>query len=387
MTKTEKRIELLPSQDEFVFSTKRYPFFVAGIGSGKTIAGAIRSMIYAQHGDGMILAPTYPMLRDATQHTFFEILDESGIPYEFNKGDQEAILFGNRVLFRSADHPERLRGTNLTWCWLDEGAMMRAATFDIVLGRLRVGDRTAFTTTTPAGFNWVYDLSLRGSDEYEFIRARTQDNRYLPQDYIDDLEAAYTGEFAAQELEGRFVAFEGLIYSEFREQVHIRESDPSGYRVSAIDFGYTNPFVVLWGSVDEDGRLHIYDEHYLRRELIEHHAEQIKARGDCQWYVADHDAQDVAELRKLDIMTTPARKSVLSGIQKVMSRLIVQPDGRPRLTVHPRCVNLLKEIGTYRWKERSTKEEPVKENDHAMDALRYMVMQLDGGTEPRVSVL
>ena len=386
MTKTEKRVELMPSQDRFVFSAKRYPFFVAGIGSGKTMAGAIRSALFAKKGDGMILAPTYPMLRDATQHTFFELLDEAAISYEFNKGDQEAILFGHRILFRSADHPERLRGTNLTWAWLDEGAMMRSSVWDIVLGRLRIGDRTAFVTTTPAGFNWVYDRANGDRDEYEFIRARTQDNVHLPTDYVQDLTATYTGEFAAQELEGEFVAFEGLIYSDFRQGVHISEAEPKGQKVCAIDFGYTNPFVALWGSVDEDGRLHIYDEHYKRRELMEYHAEQILSRGECEWYVADHDAQDVAELRAYDIPTAPAKKAVLAGIQKVMSRLIVQPDGRPRLTIHPRCVNLLREIGTYRWREQSSKEEPVKENDHAMDALRYMVMQLETAA-PRISVL
>ena len=54
----------------------------------------------------------------------------------------------------------------------------------------------------------------------------------------------------------------------------------------------------------------------------------------------------------------------------------MQQDGRPRLYVHERCVNLRREIGMYRWREDS-KEEPVKEHDHAMDAMRYMVMAAD----------
>lgn len=389
-TTNEHRIRLLPSQDRCVFSESKYPFFVAGLGSGKTMAGAIRSYRYAQLGDGMVVAPTYPMLRDATMHTFFEILDEAGIQYEFNKTDGEAQLFGHRVLFRSADQPNRLRGTNLMWAWLDEGALMRSAVWNIILGRLRVGKASAWVTTTPAGFNWVHERVNCGAPGYELIRARTADNAYLPSDYVEDLQATYSGEFAAQELDGEFVVFEGLVYNEFRHGTHVDDFEiPEDWdRVRGIDFGFTNPFVCLWGAIDPDGRLYIYDEHYQRKELIEHHAEHINARGnEYIWTVADHDAQDNAELRKYDIITIKAKKDVVSGIQKVKSRMIVQADGKPRLYVHPRCVNLLREMSMYRWRDDSAKEEPVKDNDHAMDTLRYMVTQMDGTVAPRVSVL
>jgi phage terminase large subunit len=215
------------------------------------------------------------------------------------------------------------------------------------------------------------------------------ENRFLPPEYIADLEASYSGEFAQQELHGQFVAFEGLIYSEFRSGIHVTNVEPpkDWRRIRSIDWGYTNPFVCLWGAQDEDGRLYIYDEYYQRRELVAHHAAVINARGEAEQTVADHDAQDNAEIRQHGIVTQKAKKDVLAGIQKVKSRLIVQGDGKPRLFIHERCTNLLKELGMYRWKENSTKEEPVKEADHAMDALRYMVMALDGAQMPKVSVL
>jgi phage terminase large subunit len=76
-----------------------------------------------------------------------------------------------------------------------------------------------------------------------------------------------------------------------------------------------------------------------------------------------------------------ARKDVLAGLQRVKSRLVVQGDGYPRLFVSSRCVNVIKEFELYRWQDskddRNDKEEPLKQNDHAMDALRYMVMQMD----------
>jgi phage terminase large subunit len=115
------------------------------------------------------------------------------------------------------------------------------------------------------------------------------------------------------------------------------------------------------------------------------HASAVKNRpGDYAWTVSDHDAQDNAELRAEGINTKNAKKDVILGLQKVKARMKVQGDGYPRLFICKRCKNVIREFGSYRWPEtRATgndKEEPMKENDHAMDAIRYMVMEIDRGS-------
>jgi len=333
----------------------------------------------------MVIAPTYPMLRDVVQRTFLEWADRLDIRYSFSKSEEKAEIAGAVVLFRSSDQPERLRGPNLNWAYLDEAALMSERTWKVVLGRLRVGEPSAWVTTTPAGFNWVYRNWVERRDPaYELIHATSPENTFLPPGYVADLRSNYTGEFAQQEIDGDFVAFEGLVYPEFSREVNVAEHDlREGWgRVRGIDYGYTNPFVCLWGALDEDDRLHIYDEHYRGKTLIGEHAEAIKRRaGSYRFTVSDHDAQDSAELSHCGVSTRPAQKDVIRGIQKVKARLALQADGRPRLTISPKCVNLLREFGSYRWNEtkegRNDKEEPVKENDHAMDALRYMVMEID----------
>jgi phage terminase large subunit len=72
---------------------------------------------------------------------------------------------------------------------------------------------------------------------------------------------------------------------------------------------------------------------------------------------------------------------VLDGITKVQDYLKIQGDGKPRLTVDPSCVNTINEFESYVWKEN--KDEPVKDNDHAMDALRYLA----GNVQPAISVI
>lgn len=387
MSQNEVRFDFLPKQREFLNSSAKYTAFIGGIGSGKTFAGCVKAYIEGvQKGrPGMIVAPTFPMLRDVTQTTFLELLDSTGVGYAFNKSENKIFVNGATILFRSAEKPDRLRGPNLSWVYLDEAAMMRGKIWEIVIGRLRVGVPKGWLTTTPAGFNWVYNYFVkREDDQYKIFRGRTQDNTYLPDDYINDLVSTYSGEFARQELDGEFTLFEGLVYSEYRSGLHSQAFDiAEGMTlVRAIDYGYTNPFVCLWGALDEDGRLYIYDEHYANRMLIKDHAAEIhKRQGKFSWTVADHDAQDSAEMRNRGIFTIRAKKDVMEGIQRVKARFLVQGDGRPRLFVHPRCQNTIRELLSYRWQDskdgKNDKEEPVKENDHAMDALRYMVMQID----------
>ena len=172
---------------------------------------------------------------------------------------------------------------------------------------------------------------------------------------------------------------EGQVYADFDESVHVVKpfAIPADWtRVRAIDFGYTNPFVCLWGALDHDGRLYIYRELYERGVLTSVHAETIKRLSGGERYlltVADHDAEERAELNKNGVPTEAARKNVQLGIQEVQKRLKER-----RIFFFPSCKRLLSEIDSYTWlpasEERNAKEEPRKLDDHAMDAMRYMVM-------------
>jgi PBSX family phage terminase large subunit len=392
-------MKLLPQQYRFMYSRARYRLYVGGVGAGKTLAGALLAIdaAFGRGESGTIVAPTYPMLKDATMLTFFDLVYGSvylkGIQ-QYNKQDHTLLLYnGARITFRSGEHPDRLRGPNLTWAWLDEAALMKKQVWMVTVGRLRVGNRRAWATTTPAGFNWVWEHWVdRQRSDYELFRASTRENIYLPEGYVRDLEDTYSEEYSAQEIDGEFVAFEGLVYKEFRHAIHVTDDDPPpGHtRVRGIDFGYTNPFVCLWAAVDEDGRVLIYDEHYEAGQLLSYHSARIKERTDAyRWTVADHDAQDAAELASWGIYTNPAKKDVTTGIQRVKEYLQVKGDGRPRLRIHKRCKNTLREMASYRWQEvknGAPREVPAKEDDHAMDVIRYILAELNGPRVRKVNV-
>ena len=204
---------------------------------------------------------------------------------------------------------------------------------------------------------------------------------------------------------GKWAAAEGTVYEEFDRAVHLIDRFPipdDWVKFRAIDFGYTNPFTCQWWAIDEDGRLYLYRELYMSKRLVEDHARQIlEYTGTEQIYatVADHDAEDRATLAKYGIETIPAMKAVSLGIQAVQSRLRKAGDGRPRLFImrdslievdpwlqaarKPLCFE--QEMDAYVWKQsadgKPNKEEPVKADDHACDAARYLVTYVDSVTE------
>jgi len=212
------------------------------------------------------------------------------------------------------------------------------------------------------------------------------DNPFLPAEYVENIKRTTpVGMWYDRRIKGFWVAAEGLVYEGWNPDVHVIEpfDIPEDWqRVRGIDWGFTNPFVCLWGAIDGDGRLYIYDEWYASKTLIKYHAREIQKRaGKFSWTVADHDAQDNAEIKQYGIYTKPAQKDVLIGIQKVAERMVVQADGKPRLMVFRTCKNTVREIGMYRWTEqrdgKPMKEEPLKVDDHCPDTSRYMIMEID----------
>lgn len=212
------------------------------------------------------------------------------------------------------------------------------------------------------------------------------DNPFLPEDTIATLEAL-PGVMRKRMLLGEWCDNEGAVYDMFDQDLHCFDELPPGSenwkRIRAIDFGFTNPFCCLWGAIDGDGRLWVYRELYKAREQIAALAEQIKAAESGSFAtVADpENAEGRDFLNRNGVSNTEARKDVYTGIQAVQKRFMPAGDGRPRLYISTSCINTINELYEYVWDEpkdgRNAKEEPRKDHDHAMDALRYMVMEAD----------
>lgn len=221
-------------------------------------------------------------------------------------------------------------------------------------------------------------------------------------DYVLGKLQRLTGVRRARYLENKWVVADGAVYDGWNESIHLIdpfEVPKNWRRIRMVDFGYTNPFVCLWGAVDPDGRLFIYRQLYMTQRTVRQHAAAIQQYSDGEYIeatVADHDAEDRATLRENGIQTLAANKAISVGIQKVSERLAVAGDGKPRIYVlrgslierdeslaeASQPVDLASEMPGYVWAKaadgKPNKEQPVDLNNHALDALRYGVMYLDG---------
>lgn len=373
-------IALFPRQMRFVTDERRFPGYVGGIGSGKSFAGGVKAIArFDKPGLGGVFAPSYPMLRDATQRTLFMLLDSCNIPYEHYKGENRLTIgpSGHEVIFRSLDNPDSVRGPNLEWAWIDEASLVTKEASNIVNGRVRVGDQPqVWKTFTPKGRNWCweeYERDATGDETdpvHPLYRVRTTENPELPADFAQSL--GYEGRFAEQEIGGEFVAFEGVVYPAFGRVEHVRSlPDLEGWgTVLAVDVGTRNPTAILTLRKASDDRRHVQREVYRRGMSSDEIIDAITTEADAtnpEVIYLDPSANDY--ILSLERKGYPARKAnndVTFGIGEVTSALA------SGLTIDPSCVNLIAEMETYHYPDNRTEsDKPVKEFDHAADALRY----------------
>ena len=242
-------------QREFWTSDKQFRAFVGGVGSGKTHAGVMEILRQPAGSVGMVCAPTYLMLKDATLRTFNEMCEKTKALKDWKAGDMTATLINDTVVaFRSADDPDRLRGPNLGWFYLDEAAMMPPDVWLVMLGRLRRQPGRAWVTSTPRGKNWLYNAFVEnGDDNYHVVYSSSRQNKFLPQTFVDTLQKQYADGFASQEIDGKFVdleAEEAFIPSMILWDVLQEDLPPLDRRTPlcvALDAGVSNDTFALVG--------------------------------------------------------------------------------------------------------------------------------------------
>ena len=163
MSEKTIRLKLYPQQHNFFKCPDRFAAFVGGIGSGKTFVGSLWGIQQASAPGtlGLVIAPTYPMLRDVAWRAFIEIGGEAIA--EKKRGEMIlTVRGGGEILFRSADNPDRLRGPNVHWALLDEAALCPRDTWDVTIGRLRAGGTAGpcRIVTTPKGYSGPWSAGL-----------------------------------------------------------------------------------------------------------------------------------------------------------------------------------------------------------------------------------
>lgn len=395
---------------------EREVVYVGPAGTGKTRAVLEKLFLACMKHAGMralVVRKTRASLTESAMVTFeTKVVDKRQlIAQDVQRKFRHSYEFknGSSIVLGGMDNADRIMSTEFDVVLMVEATEFTEGDLETLHTRLRnavMPYQQLIAECNPSGpAHWLKRRIDTGKAKE--ILSRHADNPSVSPEYLEAL-SKLSGHRRARLYLGQWAAAEGLVYEGFDRNIHIIDAMPDGWeswkKVRAIDFGYTNPFVCGWGAVDNDGRLYIYREMVKAGVTVKNHAERIGHHSRDERYdftVSDHDAEDRATLAECGIETKAADKDVSSGIQAVADRLRVAGDGRPRLfflrsaLVEPapegKAYGCIAEIEGYMWHTakdgKSAKEEPIKENDHSMDMLRYMIKAIDRPQVPYLVVL
>ncbi len=435
-------------------SSRRFTIAVCGRRWGKTLAAA-REAGFAALKPGariFVVAPYHALCSRVFEQVWNDLVVALRMPVAAKSRSDMMIelAWGARIEGKTAERPDGLVGEGLDLVVFDEAAKARAGVWERYLAPSLMDKRgRALFITTPEGMNWLYSLFMQGKDSGESnwlcFNAPSQSNPHLHRSELKLIARNMSRFHKAQEIGAEFTRCANLVYPAFSHAAHVRPQsyDPRLPLYRAIDFGYTNPFACLTLQVAPGDEVRVLDEIYQRGETVHENAQRMQqslepyfARFRDYWLHGGHMRQPVspstnsqslatilthpltgaprfpqsvdefaqcvthfcdpagagerAHLRSLGLIVQ-ARPSPLSyGIELVRSALEGDGDA-PKLFVDPRCVNLIREFGSYRYADSgdssfsssayplsltpypSLAEAPLKENDHALDALRYFM--------------
>jgi phage terminase large subunit len=413
--KVEQEIQLLPPQLRYIQAQEREVLYSGAFGAGKTRALCLKlaSRVIGQPGAREGLARKHLVsLKSTTLRTLLEA--DGNLPpvlpmgtYDHNKSERTIRLHGGGVIYYfglgDAEDYQKIGSLNLSGCAVDEAVELSEPDWTMLRGRIRLQLKglpmQLYGACNPGApsHHLAKRFGLAGGHQPASncmaIQTRSPDNFFLPKQYVEDL-MSLEGVAFERYVEGKWRGGEGLVYDRFDRSVHVRERDEQWRRiVVGQDEGYTNPAALVAIGEDGDGRLHILEEWYRTNQLeadVIAAAKDLAGRYRIESFVLDPSAAKLrASMLNEDLPVRAADNEVFSGIQKVQQRLPRAGDGLPRLTVDPKCENIIREFESYEWLGGSSgfKDQPKKENDHALDALRYGVVYFDGSRiEPRVRV-
>lgn len=412
MLQAHKIKPLSPEQRYFLAnSTAQINICHGPVRSGKNFVENLRLLRYfAREPVGDTSAPfafcgaSADAIYDIFLSDLFDMLGPGNWTYEKQKG--KGTIYGRRFKCypcQSKGDFKALRGKTLGGGLITEGTLCDQDFFNELLARCSIDGAKIFVDTNPGGpFHWlatdyIFNEEKLASGKVKAFGFNFDSNKSLKEAYKEGLRLFYgPGSLWYQRMiEGLWVMADGVIYAGFTKEKNTLPPDQmptrfDGFLNMGLDYGTTNPLAALIGGV-KDGVWYITREHYHNPDpekkgipfTDSQHAEALvkfisKSNGPVSTLYIDPSAASMrAELLtnepflNLGTMLRDADNDVLSGIA-LMNSLITSG----KLIFSTECKNALREIGSYVWDplaQKKGEDKPKKENDHAMDACRYLV--------------
>ncbi|MGB4091845.1 MAG: PBSX family phage terminase large subunit [Ruminococcus flavefaciens] len=337
---------------------------------GKTVTSLRRNVI----------TPLLPMLRDYG-FTCIEKVSRSYIDLTFLGHTNRFYLFGGRDEGSAA----LIQGMTLSGVFLDEAALMPRSFVEQALARCSVsGSKMWFNCNPDNPAHWFYTEWIKKAEEKHalYIHFTMDDNPSLSDALKQRYKRLYSGAFYDRFVLGKWTASQGVVYPMFSEKKHVYSGDVECERfIISCDYGTVNPSSFgLWGL--SGGVWYRLSEYYYssKREGVsrtdeEHYAalERLAGGREISRVIVDPSAASFIECirRHGRFRVVKADNDVITGIRNVSTAL-----SENRLRFHESCRDIIREFHLYSWNEKTGTDAPIKENDHAMDDMRYFVADM-----------
>ena len=272
-----------------------------------------------------------------------------------------------------------IQGITLAGVLLDEVALMPRSFVEQALARCSVAGSKFWFNCNPEGpEHWFYKEWIKGAKKHNALHLhfKMEDNPSLAPEIKARNERMYSGVFHQRYILGEWAVAQGLVYA-FDKNRSVTDQIPDfGQYYISVDYGTLNPFSAgLWclsqgratrigeyyWSGRERGAMKTDEEYY--REL-----ERLAGGREIRFIIVDPSAASLIETirRHGRFAVRKAKNQVLPGIR--LTAALLQAG---RLLIHRDCADAIREFGLYCWEERGETDRPVKQNDHAMDDIRY----------------
>ena len=359
---------------------------------------------------GLIGAPTYPMLRDATVAALLETLERNKIPHDVNRAENFLVLRGmkSRILFRAVEDFERLRGSNLAWFGIDELTYTSKEAWVRLEGRLRdpqANRLCGFGVWTPKGYDWVYERFIESQiPGYETVIAQPFENRFLLNqipDYYERLKNSYDTRFYQQEVLGEYLSQDASrVYHAFARAGNV-DKGAVDWRLPlewALDFN-VDPMSSVVAQVRGDV-VTVVDEIVLSRATTLQACEEFARRfvnhpagvkiyadatGERMQTTGESDLRMLRQFFRsgeygvVNFIVPTSNPAVRDRVLLMNSKLC-SAEGKRTLMVDPGCTELIRDLEQVGYKENSQVIDKEKDprRTHLSDALGYLVWQKFG---------
>lgn len=383
--------KLTPAQSKILSDTHRFRDLVCGRKFGKTTLASEELSACAFSANDRRVMYIAPTLDDARRLMWDRLKNKFSHAKDATKSNDTRLELliptqdgGKSIIFLGSwEKVDNYRGDEFDLIVFDEVQDYK----DFWMGWMEAMRPTltprlgsALFMGTPKGFNHFYDLynfEVKDPENYKSFHFTTYDNPYIPVAEIEAAKLSMTEDRFSQEYLAEFRKTEGLVYKEFNRKIHTYEElpDRNYEKVAGVDFGYTHPAAVPHVYIDGDD-YYVEDEWYKSGKTDAQVAEYVAASDFNAVYPDPENPGAIKELenRNQNIREViKGKDSVKSGIQIIREMLKSR-----RLHINRKCLNIIHEFETYAYDENNKqamlKEQPIKENDHLLDALRYVVM-------------